>query len=284
MTVSHTSEPASLPREDGLATTDEAQARLREQRPAFLEELVDDAGADRLVVGLDGSVETALAATFAVDAVGSERVTGLVMPAFLSHEAISRTAETVASALGIEHCRLQLQPVLAAFQEAVGDSSGPADDVVATNNALSRLRMTCAYYVANTTNALVVGTVDRTQYLLGGVTKHGETGADCLLFGDLYHSEVSELAGTVGIPDELTVETSGSPLYPGQLPIADFEIAPTTVDRVLRLRFDEGIDHETVVERTGVEPAILDQLEEYHAETEHKRRQPVTPSLRSHIN
>ncbi|MDF9745071.1 NAD(+) synthase [Natrinema sp. S1CR25-10] len=270
---------AELPRgPEGLATTDDALARLRERLPRFLEERVANAGADRLVVGLDGGVETALAATFAVEAVGRDRVTGLVMPAFLSHEAISRNAEAIATSLGIEHRRLQLQPVLAAFQETVGGSDGPADDLVATNNALSRLRMACTYYVANTTNALVVGTVNRTQFLLGSFTKHGETGADCLPFVSLFRTEVEALARAVGLPEELTVETSGSPLHPGESPAAAVGVPPEIVDRILGACVDRGVDTATAAERTGVDPSTVERLAEWCDRTRHKRRYPVTPA------
>lgn len=269
----------SVPRGlDGLATTADAVARLRERLPAFLEDAVADAGADGIVVGLDGGVETALTAALAVDAVGADRTTGLVMPAFLSHESMSRNAEAVAASLGIEHSRVQLQPVLAAFQEAVGESDGPTDDPVATNNALSRLRMACAYYVANATNALVMGTVNRTQYLLGSVTKHGETGADCLPLADLYRTEVDALARAVGVPKELTVEAAGSPLYPGRSPVEELDVDAETVDRILRLRIDEGLETATVADRVDVEPAIVDRLADWCAQTRHKRRSPLTPS------
>lgn len=271
----------ALPRgPDGLATTPDALARLRERLPAFLAELVADAGADRLVVGLDGGLETALAATLAVDAVGEDRVTGLVMPAFMSHEAVSRNAEAIADSLGIDHSRLQLRPVLAAFQETVGESTGPTDDLVATGNALSRLRTTCAYYVANATNGLVVGAVDRTRYLLGSVTKHGETAADCLLFGDLYRTEVEALARDVGVPEELTVEAAGSPLNPGDSPAAELDVDAATVDRILRSRIDCGLETATVADRLDVDPAIVDRVADWCAQTEHKRRRPPTPSTR----
>ncbi|OLZ41435.1 NAD+ synthetase [Natrinema saccharevitans] len=280
MTVSGFQSPlADLPRgPDGLATTDDALSRLRDRLPAFLERVLVDAGADGFVVPLDGGVETALTATFAVDAAGADRVTGLVMPAFLSHEATSRNAEAVATSLGIDHSRLQLQPVLAAFQETIGGSSGPADDPVATNNALSRLRMTCAYYVANATNALVASPINRTQYLLGSVAKHGETGADCLPFAGLYRTELEALARAVGIPEDLTVETSGSPLHPGESPATALEIDPETVDRILRRRIDEGVDVPTVADRTGVEAETVERLEAWVERTRHKRRRPTRPS------
>ncbi|WP_455448548.1 NAD(+) synthase [Natrinema thermotolerans] len=280
MTVSGFESPiADLPRgSDGLATTDDALSRLRERLPTFLERMVADAGAEGVVVPLDGGVETALAATFAVDAVGQDRVTGLVMPAFLSHEAVSRNAEAVATSLGIDHSRLQLQPVLAAFQETIGGSSGPADDLVATTNALSRLRMTCAYYVANATDALVVGPINRTQYLLGSVAKHGETGADCLPFADLYRAELEALARAVGIPEDLTVEAAGSPLHPGGSPATGLDTDPETVDRILRRRIDEGVDAGTVADRTGVETETVERLAAWVERTRHKRRRPVRPS------
>ncbi|WP_049925220.1 NAD(+) synthase [Halopiger goleimassiliensis] len=267
-----------VPRNDrGLATTDEAATRLEAAFPRFLERLVADADADGLVVGLDGGVETALAASFAVDAVGADDVTGLVMPAFMSHEAVTRQAEAVASSLGVDALKLHLQPLLAAFKETVGQSAGPSDDLVAGTNALSRLRMACAYYVANTTNALVVGPINRTQYLLGAATKHGETAADCLLFGDLYRTEVESLARAVGVPEELTVETSGSPLHPGESPAATLEISPEEVDAILRLHVDEGLGKDAVAERIDVDPTIVDRLREWCDRTDHKRRLPPTP-------
>lgn len=265
-----------LPRDsDGLATTEEALSILRERLPAFLDELAAGAGADRLVVWLDGSVETALAATLAVEAVGADRVTGLVLPAFLSDEAMARNAEAVATALGIEYARLQLQPVLTAFQEAVAATDGATDDLIATNNLLSRLRMTAAYYVANTTNALVVGTITRTDYLLGSVTKHGETGADCFLLGGLYRTEVDALARSVGVPTDLT---DGSPLNSvtrDRSGSADLEISEDTIDRILRLHVDTDLEAAIVADRLDVDVSTVERLAEWHAETEHKRFQPV---------
>ncbi|MFB1066143.1 NAD(+) synthase [Natrinema sp. H-ect4] len=263
----------------GLATTAGALTHLQEQLPAFLEELVTNAGAERLIVQLDGGVETTVAATLAVEALGPERVTGLLLPAFMSHEATMRNAEAIATSLGIEADRIHLQPVLAAFQEAIGGSSGPTDDLVATNNALSRLRMACAYYVANTANGLVVGTVNRTEYLLGSLTKHGEIGADCLLLGDLYRTEVRALADAIGIPENITVESS-TPSFQGEGSHSGELDAPTeTIDRVLRLHVDEGVGMTATAERVGVDPALVDRIAQWCARTEHKRRLPPTPGI-----
>ncbi|ARS90965.1 NAD(+) synthase [Natrarchaeobaculum aegyptiacum] len=279
MTIEPTVPPVDVPRgTDGLATTPAACSSIHEQSRAFLETMLTDAGAQRLVVGLDGGVGAALSATLAVEAVGESRVTAFVMPAYVSHEAVAQTAQAVASTLGIEHSRLQLHPVLAAFQETIADSSGPAEDLIATTNALSRLRMACLYYAANATDGLVVGAADRTQYLLGSVTKHGETGADCLPLAGCYRTEVRALAEEVGLPEDLVVESPGSPLYPGTSPIGSLEVDVETVDRILRRRIDDGREVATVAEDIGVEPSLVEKLESWCARTAHKRRPPRVPS------
>ncbi len=273
-----TTDPAltSLPRnEEGFAITTEALAQLEHGIPSALETVVDEATADRLVIVLDGSVETTLAATFAAEAVGTEQVTGLVMPAFISQEATAQTAETIASTLGITHHRVQLHPVLAAFQEAVGESNSQADDLVATTNALARLRTAAAYHVANTTNALVVGTTNRTDYLLGSFVKHAATGVDCLPFVDLYRTETRALADHLDIPAELRAEPPEHDILSNPF---DGELEPQEIDRILRLLIDEERDPDTVVDRTDASRETVDRLATWHDQSQHKRNQPIVPT------
>jgi NAD+ synthase len=267
-----------LPRDEtGLATTTVALRRLQELLPEFLVDQVDEAEAEGLVVPLDGGVATATAAALAVDAVGAEDVLGLAMPAGLTDEATARTAETVAEMLGIDHRRLQLQPVVGAFQEMVGDAGGPADDLVATDNAVERFRTATAYYFANRREALVVGPVDRTARLLGSATKYGETGVDCFLFGDLYRTEVRALAGAMDLPVEMLSEAERA--SPGDATDPDrLDADAETVDRALRLHVDEGRDPQAVADRLGVDSSVVTRLKEWCAATRHKRHMPPKPS------
>ncbi len=266
----------SLPRnEDGFAVTADALSQLEDGMPSALETVVEEATADRLVVVLDGTVETTLAATFAAEAVGPQQVTGLVMPAFISQEASAQTAETIATTLDITHHRVQLHPVLAAFQEAVGASNGQADDLVATMNALDRLQTAVAYHVANTTNALVIGTTNRTDYLLGSFVKHAGTGADYLLFVDLYRTETRALADHLDIPAELRSDPPGHGVFSNPLNEA---LEPRTIDRILRLLVDEECDQKTVADRTDAGRDTIDRIATWHDQSQYKRNQPVVPT------
>ncbi len=271
-----------LPREDdGLATGPDALARLQEVVPAFIEAQVDEAGADGVVIALDGELVSTVTATLAVDALGSDRVTGLVLPAYMNQEAAARDAEAIASVLDIEYSRVPLQPLLGAFQEVVGTTAQPADDLVAMENVAARLRMACSYYVANTTNALVVGTATRTDRFLGTLTKHADTGVDCLPLGDLYATEVRALADALEIPTDLVTESVSPGVGTGQFASDELETEPETADRILRSHVDEGLAVAAVAERVGVDAAAVERIADWYASTRHKRQLPPTPGTRA---
>ena len=250
---------------------------MRQLLPAFLEDVVADADADGVVVALDGDVDTTVTAALAVEGLGSDRVTALVMPARLGDEAAARQAEAVASMLDVTYRRFPLQSLLGAFQETVGTSGEPTDDPVAVENALDRLRMTCAYYVANASDAVVAGATDRTTRLLGPVTKYGDTGVDCLPLGDLYRTEVDTLARHLDVPEEIR-NRSARRLGATDDPADRLDVDPATVDRVLHLLVDERLDPSTVVDRLGVDPTVVERIDSWCEATRHKRHPPTRPS------
>jgi len=270
----------TLPREDhGLATSKAATRRIQGILPVFLENKITEAEANGLVVPLDGSIESTVAAALAVDGIGADYVTGLVMPVQLSDEGPARTAETVASLLDIDCHRLNLQPVLTAFQRVVGETGGPTDDLVAMQNAGERFRMACKYYVANTRNELVVGTVSRTDRLLGSVAKHGENGVDLSLFGDLYRTEIEALAAALAVPSDLLDQSPHPMEHTGATDAAELGIDQRDLDSVLHFAIDRGCSASAVADKVGVSESVVERTVQWCASTRHKRHTPPKPSM-----
>ncbi|MEF8853877.1 MAG: NAD(+) synthase [Haloarculaceae archaeon] len=253
-----------LPRgDDGLATTPRACRRLRDLLPAFLADVCEGADADRLVVTLDGGVDAAVGATLAAEALGPDRVIGLVMPVHKSNEVAAREAEAFASALGIDVRRCNIRPVLGAFQEVLGTVAEDPEDVVALASAQERFRMASAYYLSNTENALVVGTVNRTDRLLG----------------DLYRTEVRALARSLDLPGAVTDDSPrrGFDAQPGE--DVDPGVDDCTLDRVLRHCVDEGDSPAATADRVGVDPRVVRRVLRWRRATRHKRHRPPAPSM-----
>lgn len=263
-----------LPRDaDGLATGRRAVRRVAAVLTEFLADAVDVATADGLVLVLDGTVDSAVAATIAAEAVDPDDVVGLVLPATITGSTGAQAAEAVGAGLDIRVHRLQLHTLVLEFQDLL--DGVVAGDVMATQNARRRLRMVCAYYVANATNGLVVGSTTRAAYLLGSVTKYGDTAVDLALLADLYRTEVAALADHLGVPTDLDVRPAAAV---ARSDAARLGISTRALDAVCRLALDEGREPCAVADRLGVEAGIVETVQEWAEETAHKRREPARPS------
>jgi len=243
---------------------------------AFLRESTAAAGADGVIIPLDGGLNSTVTAVLAVDALGSKRVSGLVMPCNKLGAYHARDAEGIATALGIEYDLIHLQPLFAQFGGIAPDRFELHDRPELVGNAIARLRMAVTYLAANATARLVCGTVTRSERLMGHLTKHGDGAADLLPLGQVYKTDVPSLAAELDVPPFVRERSLAGGLFAGPWdgPAVDYE----TVDPVLRLGVDEGLDASSVAARVAVAQSTVEQLLSRHQETAHKRRVPAMPA------
>lgn len=171
------------------------------------------------VVGLSGGVDSATAAALAVRAVGADRVAGVLMPC-RSNEDDLRLGTAVAKWLGIHHFTLDLAPVydsLTYLQQAIAVTPETKPHIcMAEANLKPRLRMIALYYIANVADRLVLGTGNKSELELGYFTKYGDGGVDVLPLGNLYKTQVWELAEYLGVPQEIIDRPPSAGLWAGQ--------------------------------------------------------------------
>ena len=144
------------------------------------------------IIGLSGGIDSSVAASLAVKALGSENVTAILMPDsnVTSKENIS-DAKVLASKLKIRKYVFPIDDFIINFKKMkLGDSRNKE---YALSNAKSRARMSILYYFANIDGSLVIGTSDKSEIALGYTTKYGDSAADILVIGDLWKTEVIKL-------------------------------------------------------------------------------------------
>ncbi|MGA9400076.1 MAG: NAD+ synthase [Haladaptatus sp.] len=259
-----------------MLTDEKNVSATYQQLTLFIEEYVERSGAEGVVVGMSGGVDSTLAAYLAVEALGSDRVFGLLLPCNLSAEAGSHDALTVAEALDIDYEEIHLQPLIRGFEELISGDAERDDRVQALGNAIARLRMTSTYYAANTQSKLVLGTGNRSEQLLGYFTKHGDGGCDLLPLANLYKTEVRALARHVGLPRRIVEKPSTAGLWAEQTDKEELGASYERIDAVLHYVVDRRYRAETVAEELDIPIETVWEVVNRHLETHHKRRLPAT--------
>jgi NAD+ synthase len=226
------------------------------------------------VVGLSGGIDSAVVARLARDALGPERVLGVLLPDGHYPDALRTETEAFAAALGIEHRTIGLGPFVEAFRRALPE----VRDRVALGNASARARMSILYALARERGRLVLGTGNKSEILLGYFTKYGDGGVDLLPLGDLYKTEVRALAEELGIPAAIRDRPPTAGFWEGQTDEGELGLPYERLDPVLR-GLEQLRTEEEIRERTGLGLAEIRAIEARVAQHRHKRRLPPIPKL-----
>jgi NAD+ synthase len=250
----------------------------RDTIAAFIRARISESGTSGAVVGLSGGIDSAVVAYLTVEAVGSENVLAIMLPVQdLTPGYDTDDATRVANRLGIEYRVIEVGDVLHGFLDSIPDYD--PDAVVASGNMTARIRMCVLYYYANLMNRLVIGTGNRTELLLGYATKHGDAGVDIEPIGDLYKTEVFELAGFLGVPERIIRKAPSARLWAGQTDEGELGMRYPDIDRILRMLVDEQLSVDEI-EARGVPGDDARRLTNLIGISEHKRRPPQKAIVR----
>jgi len=202
----------------------------------FLRETMAASGLRRVVIGLSGGIDSAVSAGLAVRALGAENVHGVYLPYRTSAPESLADAQAVAAKLGITSELREITPMADAFLADV-----PADAAVRRGNVMARCRMIVLYDVSARERALVLGTGNRTETLLGYATLHGDAAFALNPLGDLYKEEVRALARFLELPAAVLDKSPSADLWEGQTDEDELGYSYADADRVLHFMIDEGL-------------------------------------------
>jgi NAD+ synthase len=186
-------------------------------------------GARGIVIGVSGGIDSALAAALAAGAVGGDRVLGLTLPSAVTPPADIEDAAALCGAFGITHRVIDIAPVIDAYRAMEGFEDTP----YLVGNLMARTRMALLYYHANQRGALVAGTSNKTEYLLGYCTKHGDNAADLQPLLHLYKTDVYALSRALALPEAILAKEPSAGLWPGQRDEDEIGLPYRKIDRAL---------------------------------------------------
>jgi NAD+ synthase len=245
-----------------------------------LVEFLRKSEANGYVVALSGGLDSSTAATLAVRAVGKEKVFGLILPDphVTPNDDVS-DAEALAKELGIQTYFVDLAHIITIFTEATPFFNKKAK--IANGNLRARIRMCLLYYFANSKNFLVLGTGDRSEILIGYFTKYGDGATDLLPLGDLYKTEVRQLAGFLKLPFPIVSKPSSPHLWIGHSATEELGMPYDIIDRILHGYFDLKISPSKIAQELDLPISKIRQLLERNRMSEHKRKLPPIIKIRN---
>jgi NAD+ synthase len=239
---------------------------------SFIRVQLKESGASGAVIGLSGGIDSTVAAYLTACAIGHENALGIMLPVRgLTPEQDTDDAIDIADRLGIEYRVIEISGVLQSFSGLIPDYDPGAS--VSNGNLIARTRMCAIYYYANLLNRIVIGTGNRTELLLGYATKYGDSGVDIEPLGDLYKTEVFELAGYLGVPERIIEKPPSARLWAGQTDEGELGMRYQKIDRIVRMLVDEGLSAEEVAAR-GVPEDNISRITDLIRASEHKRHAP----------
>ncbi len=239
----------------------------------FIRGQLRQAGFERAVLGLSGGIDSALVAYLTAEAIGAEKLFCVMMPYRTSSPASRADAEEVVRRLGAATEVVDISPMVDSFF---------ADDPDATplrrGNLMARQRMAVLYDRSVTWGGLVVGTGNKTESLIGYTTLFGDNACAFNPIGDLYKSQVRQIAAAMGVPEEIITKAPSADLWPGQTDETEAGFSYPVLDRLLFWRVDKRRSIDEMVE-LGFEAALVERVDRMIATSEFKRQVPPIAKL-----
>ncbi len=239
----------------------------------FIRSEVQRTGFSKVVMGLSGGIDSALACYLAAEALGPKNVLAIRNPYKTSSPESLEHAQLVIDATGVHTKTIEITSMVDALNEQI-----PEMDKMRMGNAMARARMIVWYDQSVDFNALVLGTGNKSEILLGYSTIYGDAAHALNPIGDLYKTQVRQLARDMGLPQEILDKAPSADLWADQTDEKELGFTYEKVDKLLFLLVDRRYTPEECVE-AGFEQAFVEAVLERVRRNHFKRVMPPIAKL-----
>lgn len=227
----------------------------------------------KAILGVSGGIDSALSLVLAVKALGPENVYGILMPYKTSHPDSRAHAIELCDKFGVSYQEQEITPMADAWF-----TKNTRISKLRMGNVMARLRMIVLYDKSAELDALVIGTSNKTESLVGYSTLWGDMASAVNPLGDLYKFQVQELSAFLGVPQSILNKPPSADLWEGQTDEDELKISYNILDRILYFLYDMAMPIEQVVELAGkadIAKSVVIEIARRVSRSQFKRKMPV---------
>lgn len=239
----------------------------------FIRSEITRMGFSRAVIGLSGGIDSAVSCFLAAEALGEENVLAVRMPYRTSSADSLEDAQKVIESTGVQSLTVEITPMVEPLFQRFPDM-----DNMRRGNIMARQRMIILYDQSAAFNGLVVGTGNKTEILLGYTTLYGDSACALNPIGDLYKTQLRQLAEALGVPESIRRKAPSADLWAGQTDEDELGYTYAEVDRLLYLLVDQRYTPQECIE-AGFEPSFVRRVVERMRRNQFKRILPPIAKL-----
>lgn len=239
----------------------------------FLKDQIHKTGYKKVIIGLSGGVDSAVATYLSVEALGKENVLAVMLPYRTSSPQSLTDALQVINILGVRHLKVDITSMVDGFKNLDTQM-----DQVRLGNIMARVRMIALYDLSAKEQALVIGTSNKTEALLGYGTLYGDTACAINPLGDLYKTQVWELARELGVPENIISKKPTADLWSGQTDEGELGFLYKDVDKLLLEMIDNALTNDELI-KSGFDKNFVVNVRTRIRSNEFKRRLPTIALL-----
>lgn len=239
----------------------------------FIKTEITRVGYSKAVIGLSGGIDSALSCTLAAEALGPTNVLAVRMPYISSSPTSMEHAQQVIDNLNVQSIDI---PITKAVDSLIDQF--PSMNNIRKGNIMARTRMIVLYDQSVEFRGLVVGTSNKTEILLGYSTIYGDSACAINPIGDLYKTQVRELATYLGIPTEIIKKPPTADLWDGQTDEGELGFTYSEVDQILYLLIDQRYRPEEIIDQ-GFDTDFVHKVINLIKQSQYKRILPPIAKL-----